>query len=48
MAAARKTCAMTHFDDLIAAHGRRHGYAADPPGARALAALILLAILLSL
>jgi len=38
---------MTHFDDLIAAHGR-HGYAADPPWARALAALILLALLLSI
>ena len=39
---------MTRFDDIIAAHGRRHGYAADPPWARALAALILLALLLSI
>lgn len=39
---------MTHFDELIAAHGRQHGYTADPPWARALAALILLSLLLSL
>ena len=39
---------MTHFDDLLAAHGRQHGFAADPPWARALAALLLLALLLSL
>jgi hypothetical protein len=39
---------MSHFDDLIAAHGRQHGYAADPPWARALAALILVALMLSI
>ena len=39
---------MTHFDDLIAAHGRQYGYAADPPWARALAAIVLLALLLSI
>jgi hypothetical protein len=39
---------MTHFDDLLSAHGRQHGYAADPLWARRLAVLVLLVLLLSL
>ena len=39
---------MNHFDDLIAAYGRQHGYAADPLWARALAAILILALLPSL
>ena len=39
---------MTHFDDLVAAYGRQHGHAAEPLWARALALILVLALLPSL